>query len=191
MINKNKKNKEIINKKTDTLSVSKSNIEELKSKIEDNINSTTNADELKKAVETTINNFTENLTPSVKKLNIKRLQNSFKNSIEGLKFAYTNESSLIILTLFDIFFIILGIWCQISRLEWIFVVIMIITSFAAELLNTSIEKTVDLVTREYHPLAKIAKDTGSAAEFVYDIMLFIMACIIFLPHIFKMFNLFQ
>lgn len=34
---------------------------------------------------------------------------------------------------------------------------------AAELMNTAIERTVDLITKEHHPLAKQAKDAGSAA----------------------------
>ncbi len=34
---------------------------------------------------------------------------------------------------------------------------------AAELINTAVEKTVDLVSTEIHPLAKIAKDTASGA----------------------------
>jgi undecaprenol kinase len=32
-----------------------------------------------------------------------------------------------------------------------------------ELLNTAVETTVDLVTREFHPLACIAKNVGAAA----------------------------
>lgn len=32
-----------------------------------------------------------------------------------------------------------------------------------EALNTAVEKTVDLVTDQWHPLAKIAKDAGSFA----------------------------
>jgi diacylglycerol kinase (ATP) len=33
---------------------------------------------------------------------------------------------------------------------------------ASELINTAIERTVDLVTQEHHDLAREAKDTGSA-----------------------------
>ena len=40
----------------------------------------------------------------------------------------------------------------------------------AELFNTSIEAVVDMVTQEYHPLAKVAKDTASAACFVADMV---------------------
>lgn len=36
----------------------------------------------------------------------------------------------------------------------------------AEIINSAIERTVDLVTLEYHDMAKKAKDTGSAIVFV-------------------------
>ena len=56
-----------------------------------------------------------------------------------------------------------------------------------ELLNTAIEATVDLVTKEIHPLAKVAKDCGSAAAFVSSIMVFIICCFIFIPKIIAIF----
>ena len=48
-------------------------------------------------------------------------------------------------------------------------------------------RTVDLVTKEIHPLAKVAKDCGSAAAFVSSIMVFIICCFIFIPKIIALF----
>ena len=57
---------------------------------------------------------------------------------------------------------------------------------SCELINTAIEATVDLVTEEYHPLAKVAKDTSAAAVFVFAIIAVIVGLIIFLPKIVNM-----
>jgi diacylglycerol kinase len=38
--------------------------------------------------------------------------------------------------------------------------------FVTEMLNTAVEKVVDLVSPQYHPLAKIAKDTAAGAVLV-------------------------
>ena len=51
------------------------------------------------------------------------------------------------------------------------------------MLNTSIEATIDLITTETHPLAKIAKDTASSATLIFSFVAFIGALIIFLPKI--------
>ena len=58
---------------------------------------------------------------------------------------------------------------------------------AVELLNTAVEATVDLITKEIHPLAKVAKDCGSAAAFVSSIMAFIICLFIFMPKIIALF----
>ena len=50
-----------------------------------------------------------------------------------------------------------------------------------ELINSSIEAVVDLVTEEYHPLAKVAKDTSAAAVFVSALASVVVGLIIFLP----------
>ena len=52
-----------------------------------------------------------------------------------------------------------------------------------ELINTAIEATVDMVTLEFNPYAKIAKDCGSAATGIMSILALIVNLIIFIPYI--------
>ena len=52
---------------------------------------------------------------------------------------------------------------------------------ALELVNTAVESVVDLVTSEYKPLAKIAKDTAAGAVLIAAIMAAIAGLIIFVP----------
>ena len=49
-----------------------------------------------------------------------------------------------------------------------------------ELLNSAIENVVDLVTSDWHILAKKAKDMGSAAQFVALTSLYLQLIMIFL-----------
>ncbi len=122
-----------------------------------------------------------------KKLGFKRFLNSIKYSLDGLKYAYRNEQSLIIHGVGTIIIIILGLIFQIRFIEWAILIIASVVVMAIELLNTAIEATVDLVTDKFHPLAKIAKDCGSAAGGVSGIMLAIIAIFIFIPYIWKLF----
>lgn len=110
-----------------------------------------------------------------------------KNSVDGLVVAYTEEQSLKLLFVLSILIIICGFVFKISRIEWLFIVLIISCCTAAELLNTAIENVVDLATQEIHPLAKVAKDTASAAEFVFVFMSAIMLAIIFLPKVIGLF----
>ena len=47
---------------------------------------------------------------------------------------------------------------------------------------------MDLVTEEIHPLAKIAKDCGSAATFVSTVMAAIICMFIYVPYIIEFFK---
>lgn len=50
--------------------------------------------------------------------------------------------------------------------KWIVLVLTISMVLAAELINTAIEATIDLITPEFHPMAKIAKDVAAGAVLV-------------------------
>jgi len=54
-------------------------------------------------------------------------------------------------------------WLEISRDEWMLLLLTIALVLIAEMFNTAIEAVVDLVSPVYHPLAKIAKDVAAGA----------------------------
>lgn len=77
--------------------------------------------------------------------------------------------------------VICGVLTGLSRTEWIIIVLLIGGMLALELMNTAIERTVDLVTKEYHPLAKQAKDLAAGAVLIYAVASAIIGCILFIP----------
>lgn len=123
-----------------------------------------------------------------KKMSVKRFFNAIKFSIDGLVHAYQNEQSLWLQGFCTILVVILGFLLKISFNQWAIVIIALVVVLAVELLNTAIEATVDLVTKEIHPLAKVAKDCGSAAAFVSSIMATIICLFIFIPKIIALFQ---
>jgi len=122
-----------------------------------------------------------------KQYGFKRFLNSFKYAANGFKYAYQNEQNLIIHICVTIVTIIAGLIFGLNNIEWLFVLIMIGLVFCAELINTSIEAVVDLVSPEKHPLAKIAKDTASGAVLSLAIVAFIGGLCIFIPKIWGVF----
>ena len=118
----------------------------------------------------------------IKKKGIKRLFNTLKYSLDGLFYAYRNEQSMWVHGICSIFFVSLGIIFQIKLSEWAIVFITLGMILGIELMNTAIEAAVDLVTLEHHPLAKIAKDCGSAATFVTTAIGLVLAAFVFGPY---------
>lgn len=125
----------------------------------------------------------------IKKKGWKRFFWSIKNSLSGLYYAYRYEQSLWIHGIASIFAIALGVIFQIKFWEWAVVFIALGMILGMELINTAIEAAVDLVTLEIHPLAKIAKDCGSAASFIMSIVAFLICLFVFGPRFMEIFNL--
>ncbi len=119
----------------------------------------------------------------LKKRGIHRLFKSFSYAIDGLKYAFKYEQNILVHTLAMILVIIAGFIFKISLFEWLVLFLIIGLVIATELINTSIEATIDLVTKEIHPLAKIAKDTAAAAVLVFGLTAIVIGCIIFIPKI--------
>ena len=117
----------------------------------------------------------------LKKKGINRLFKSFKYAYEGLKYAFKYEQNILVHFLATILVIIAGIFFKISMTEWLVLTLIIGLVIATELINTSIEATIDLVTKEVHPLAKVAKDTAAAAVLIFGITALIIGLIIFVP----------
>lgn len=117
----------------------------------------------------------------LKKRSIKRLFKSFKYATEGIIYAFKYEQNIIVHTIITILVIILGLILKISYFEWLICFILFGLVIATELLNTSIEAIVDLICPKKNPLAKIAKDTASAAVLVFASVAAISGLIIFVP----------
>ena len=118
-----------------------------------------------------------------KKHGLKRFINSFGYSFDGLKYAYRYEQSMLVHMIAATIVIITGLIVKLNLMEWLICFILMGLVMATELINTSIEAVVDLTCPKIDPLAKIAKDTASAAVFVFSVVAFISGMIIFIPNV--------
>ncbi|MDN5130952.1 diacylglycerol kinase [Aliarcobacter butzleri] len=92
--------------------------------------------------------------------------NFFKNwkyALDGLVIAVKTESSFRLELFFSIFIIAGIIFVDINLTNKLILLVTGILVLIVEIINSAIENVVDLVTKEIHPLAKSAKDLGSAA----------------------------
>lgn len=59
-----------------------------------------------------------------------------------------------------------GLWLRVGLADWLWLGAAATVVIAAELMNTAIERAVDLASPERHPLAKTAKDAAAGAVLV-------------------------
>jgi diacylglycerol kinase len=79
--------------------------------------------------------------------------------------------------------IALGLWLGIAPVEWAMVFVAITGVFVAEMFNTVAEACVDLTTREFHPLARVAKDVAAGAVLANAILSVVIGLFVFGPHL--------
>ena len=108
---------------------------------------------------------------------------SVKNCLDGISYTITHENNFKREMVIGILTVILSLVLKISILEWVIVILLINFVLVCELINTSLEKAVDLYTKEFNETAKIVKDVAGASVFVMCIFSAIIGMIIFLPKI--------
>ena len=116
------------------------------------------------------------------------LLRSFGFAFSGIRTTIKGERNIKIHIGVSIIVICMGTWLSLSMVEWLFIVLAIGGMLSLEMLNSAIERVVDLVTADYHPLAKDAKDIAAGAVLLYAIMSVIIGLIIFLPKIITLFH---
>ncbi len=116
---------------------------------------------------------------------MKGLFRSFRFAFQGLYAAFKAERNLKIYLGITILLLILSIYFKLAPWEWTVLMLTIGIMFICELINTAIERLVDLVTKEYHPLAKQAKDIAAGACLFFAGVSVVIGIIIFIPKIFQ------
>lgn len=111
---------------------------------------------------------------------------SVGHALDGIEYTINHERNFKIEILFAIIVTIASFILKVSLIEWTILVLVIGIVLALEMVNTAIERCVDLVTKEYKELAKIAKDVSAGAVFVMSIFSVVIGIIIFLPKIIEL-----
>ena len=91
---------------------------------------------------------------------------AFRYAFDGWLYVIRTQRNAWIHALFSLLAVSLGIWLDISRSDWVAVIIMITLVWLAEFLNTALEAVVDLASPGRNNLAKVGKDVGAAAVLI-------------------------
>lgn len=108
---------------------------------------------------------------------------SFRYAFNGIKFALQTEQHMKVHLLCACIVILVGAYFNITRFEWLILLLTIALVMTLEMINTALEKVVDLVTEEFHPLAMHAKDVAAGAVLIASVFAVVIGCIIFIPYL--------
>jgi len=108
----------------------------------------------------------------------KRVGSSLQHAFNGLAHVWQTELNFRIETVCAILALSLA---SILKLSLVPIIVCCGIVLSLELINTAIEKVVDLTSPNYHPLAKQAKDIAAASVLVAAAMSVFIAIVLFIP----------
>jgi len=117
----------------------------------------------------------------------KRIKESFKCALRGFKKAIISEKSLRIHFLIAFIVIIAGLIFKISKTEWLFIIMVIALVLVIEMVNTAVEKILDLVCKEENGEVGFIKDFFASIVLIASLGAMVIGLIIFIPKIINLF----
>jgi diacylglycerol kinase (ATP) len=117
-----------------------------------------------------------------------RFIDSVNCAIEGIIHAARTQKHMRYHFLASLLLLLAILFLKVSALEFTLLTISVCFVLFAELVNTSLEAIVDLISPDYHPLAKIAKDAAAGGVLVAAIGAAVMGYLILSRYIFPVYR---
>lgn len=114
----------------------------------------------------------------------RRFRKSFIHAVTGVKTAILEERHMRVHITAGMIVVICGFFFKVTKIEWLFLLFSIFNVLTFEMINTAIERAVDVATEEFHPYAKKAKDVAAGAVLLASICSAVVGLIIFVPKLF-------
>lgn len=112
----------------------------------------------------------------------------FMCALRGIGFVFATQRNMKIHVVVGSVIIALGVFLQISRLEWIALSFSIALILMAEMINTAVEVTIDLVTKKISVRAMIAKDIAAGAVLILALNAIVVGSLIFVGRAYTLFS---
>lgn len=121
-------------------------------------------------------------------MDYKRLISSFKDAYRGVKYVYTHEQNFRIQIFISILIILLMLFFNLSKGEIVVILFLILLVLILELLNSAIEKFLDVIKPRMHLQVALVKDIMAAMVLLASISSLLIGLVVFLPHIIDLFK---
>ncbi len=104
---------------------------------------------------------------------------SFNFAVQGIISALRTEKNMKFHYLAAVLIIVISLFMNFSRVEFLFLIFAITFVVASEMFNTAVERTVDLIVQEYNPIAKYIKDVSAGAVLISSINAVVVGYLLF------------
>ena len=113
----------------------------------------------------------------------KKFIKSFKYARAGAEHALRTQRNLWIHFFIGLAVLALAVWLKVSLVELAILVVTIFGVIATEMLNTSVEELVNILSPEHRVAAALAKNVAAAAVLLASVGAIVVGLLIFLPRL--------
>ena len=114
---------------------------------------------------------------------LKKRINSFRYAAAGIGIVVKSQHNAWIHLVASLGVIGAGVYFDIERDGWLWIIVAMALVWMAEALNTAVELLADAITSEYHPLIKKAKDVAAGAVLFAAIGAAAIGLAVFFPYL--------
>lgn len=114
---------------------------------------------------------------------IAQFKKSMKHAFRGLAYALRNEKNLQNELIAAVLVVGAMFYFDVTRGESVVLILVISGVILAELVNTVLERVVDILKPKVHPYVRVIKDIMAAGVLMTSLMAIIIGIIIFYPYI--------
>lgn len=112
----------------------------------------------------------------------KRFKRSLKHAVDGIKYAISHEKNFRIESLVAFFVVVFIFFFRVKNWEAVMLILMIMWVLVSELINTVLERVVDILKPRIHPYARLIKDLMASVVLISSLAALIVGIIIFFPY---------
>jgi diacylglycerol kinase len=111
---------------------------------------------------------------------------SFVYAFHGVLHVFKHERNARVHLMGAVLAFLLGVWLRVSDTELAAVFFAVILVFLAEIFNTAVERTLDLIDPHENPRVKIIKDMSAGAVLVAAAAAVMIGIAIFMPYVVRL-----
>lgn len=118
-----------------------------------------------------------------KRFSIVARARSFRHAFRGISIIFRTQHNAWVHAVVGVGVVALGVWLQISHLEWGLIILSIASVLAAEGFNTALEIDIDLTSPDEHPYARDTKDVAAGAVLLTVVGAVAVGVLVFVPRL--------
>lgn len=123
------------------------------------------------------------------KMKSRSLIESFNYAVSGIIYTLKTEKNMRVHFVIATIVVVLSLFFDFTRLELLILFFSIALVLITEMINTAIERVVDLITEDFHPLARLAKDIAAGGVLIAALNSLVVGYLLFFDRLNPLTNL--